>query len=221
MTPYIDGMKSLIRSMILAVALSAPLIFPVYALADPPETAPVTALDAALIATMKAGAAGSGFTARYKALEPVIRHNFDLSVIGQNSVGFLWATLSAAQQQQVSALFEQFTVASYVSQFSGYAGQTFVVLPTEKSLGAKKIIQTQLTSSDGSAPVELDYVVAAEADGWRITDILLNGTISQVAVHASDFSGLVSSGDASQLISALKEKIATLSGGATAPADSQ
>ncbi|MDE8346387.1 MAG: ABC transporter substrate-binding protein, partial [Acidocella sp.] len=164
--------------------------------------------------------AGTGFAARYKALDPVIESDFDLSVIGQNSVGFLWATLPPTQQQEVSALFAQFTVASYVSQFSGYAGQKFVLLPTEKTLGARKIVETQLVSNDDSAPVELDYVVADGAGGWKITDILLNGTISQVAVHASDFSGLVSSGDASQLIAALKSKIATLSGGQAGSAGS-
>ena len=62
-------------------------------------------------------------------------------------------------------------------------------------------------------PVEIDYVTAQGPNGWRITDVLLNGTISQVAVHESDFSALVSPGDASALITALKAKIATLTGG--------
>jgi phospholipid transport system substrate-binding protein len=44
--------------------------------------------------------------------------------------------------------------------------------------------------------------------------VLLNGTISKVAIQASDFSALVTTGDASQLIAALKAKVATLSGGA-------
>jgi phospholipid transport system substrate-binding protein len=143
----------------------------------------------------------------------VVTGSFDLAVITQNSVGFLWATLPAAQQQRLAALFERFTVASYVSQFNAYGGQSFNLLPAEKDLGAKKIIETQLVPSDGSAPTELDYVVTDGAQGWRITDILLNGTISQVAIHASDFSSLVTSGDASQLITALQSKIAALSGG--------
>ena len=59
----------------------------------------------------------------------------------------------------------------------------------------------------------MDYVVANGPNGWQITDVLLNGTISQVAVHSSDFSSLVTSGDASKLISALQSKVAALSGG--------
>ena len=54
----------------------------------------------------------------------------------------------------------------------------------------------------------------AEGDkGWQATDVLLNGTISKVAIQSSDFSSLVSNGDASQLIAALQKKVAALSSG--------
>jgi phospholipid transport system substrate-binding protein len=196
-----------------AALTSMLLLLPIGAFADAPEAAPVAALDDGLLAAMKAGSAGQTFQQRYNALDPVVTATFDLATITQNSVGFLWATLPAAQQQRLDALFEQFTVASYVSQFNSYGGEAFDLLPAEKDLGAKKIIETQLVPADGSAPTELDYVVADGAQGWRIADILLNGTISQVAIHASDFSSLVTSGDASQLIAALQGKIAALSGG--------
>lgn len=205
-------MKNLFRSAGLVLALA----FPLAATAAPPEAAPVSALDAALLATMKAGSAGQSFAARYAALDPVVKQTYNLPLVTQNSVGFSWATLPAAQQKQLMALFEQFTVASYVSQFKG-EGAKFVLLPAEKSLGANKIVETQIVPADGSAPTEIDYVVANGPAGWQITDVLLNGTISQVAVHASDFSALVSGGDAVRLIAALRAKITTLSGGALTP----
>jgi phospholipid transport system substrate-binding protein len=193
------------------VALLAAL--PPAARADTPEDAPVQALDSALIATMKAGSAGQGYAQRYKALDPVVTQSFNMPVVEQNSVGFLWVTIPQAQQSALDAVFEQFTVASYVSQFNGYSGQKINILPAEKSLGNKKIVETQLVPGDGSAPVELDYVVSNGPAGWQITDVLLNGTISQVAIHSSDFSALVTSGDASKLITALKAKVAALSSG--------
>ena len=183
------------------------------AAAATPEAAPVTALDNALIATMKAGSAGQSFATRAAELDPVVRQSFNLPVVEQNSVGFLWSTIPAAQQQELATLFDQFTVDSYVSEFDSYGGQQIHLLSAEKSLGAKKIVETQLVPSDGSQPTELDYVVADGDAGWQINDVLLNGTISQVAIHSSDFSSLVTSGDASQLITALKSKIAALSSG--------
>jgi phospholipid transport system substrate-binding protein len=201
-------MKTMLRTGILALALTVPLT----CMADTPESAPVAALNSALLAAMKAGSAGADFQARYDSLDPVVKQSFNLPVVEQNSVGFLWSTIPAAQQQALSTVFEQFTVASYVSQFGSYHGEQINVLPSEKTLGDKKIVETQIIPTDGSAPTELDYVVANGPAGWQITDVLLNGTISQVAVHSSDFSSLVSTGDASQLISALKSKTAMLFG---------
>jgi phospholipid transport system substrate-binding protein len=203
-------MKQTFRSAILVV-ISA-FGFASAASAVTPEAAPVNALDAGLLATMKAAAAGKSFQERYNTLDPVVQKAFNLPELSKNSVGFLWATLPAVQQQQLTELFEQFTVVSYVSQFNSYSGESFNLQPTEKPLGVKKIIETQLVPTSGD-PIELDYVVQSDPQGWKITDVLLNGTISQVAVHASDFASLVSSGDASPLISALKNKIAVLSNG--------
>ena len=151
---------------------------------------------------------------RYNAIDPVIKSTFNLQVILQNSTGFFWPTLPAAQQQKLLQVFEQFTVASYVSGFNGYSGQSINVLPDERDVGASKVVETQIVSPDGSPPTRLDYVMTDGAAGWQVTDVLLNGTISRVAIQSSDFSSQVTSGDASQLISALQAKVAALSGGA-------
>lgn len=195
-----------------ALLLGAVTMLPGLAFAVPAETAPVTALDDALLAAMKLAQAGTSIPARAAALTPVVQQTYDLQTVTQNSVGFLWATLPAAQQTQLVDLFTQFTAASYASQFSGYGGERFALLAGEKSLGSAKVVETQIVPATGDA-TELDYVVTPGAQGWRITDVLLGGSISQVAVHESDFSALVTSGDASALIAALKSKIATLKGG--------
>ncbi len=197
------------------VFLAAVLLFaPLTALAGTPEAAPIAALNTALVAAMKAGAANASFQSRYEALDPAVKQALNLPAILQNSVGFMWATLPPAQQQELGVIFEQFTVASYVNGFSGYGGQSIVVLPEERDVGSKKVVETQIVSLGGAAPVRLDYVMANGDNGWQATDVLLNGTISKVAVQASDYSALVSSGDASQLLAALQAKVAALSGGA-------
>jgi phospholipid transport system substrate-binding protein len=202
-------MKHVIAVLLAATLMSSP------AWATTPEAAPIVSLDAALIAVMKAGSANASYQSRYDELAPQVEKTLNLSVILQNSVGVLWPTLPADQQQQLESVFEQFTVASYVNGFSSYSGQQIQLLPNERSLGAKKIVETQIVPADGGSPTRLDYVMTDTPDsGWQATDVLLNGTISKVAIQSSDFSSLVSSGDASQLIAALKSKVATLSGGA-------
>jgi phospholipid transport system substrate-binding protein len=202
-------MKRRILIALLAVALGGATA----ARADTPEAAPVTALNSGLLAVMKAGSGGANFATREASLTPVVQQSYDLQTVTQNSVGFLWSTLPAAQQQKLVELIGQFTTASYASQFNSYGGESFSVLPTEKPLGQGYIIQSKLTPGGGGDPVELDYAVHNTSQGWRITDVLLGGTISQVALHESDFASLVSSGDASRLIAALQSKIAALQSG--------
>lgn len=201
------SMKPIFRSAALALA-GGLFMMPSAMAAGSDATTPVAALDNAIILTMKSALAGQKFQVRYDALEPVVVRAYDLPEVTKNSVGFLWSTLPAAQQSELIDLFTQFTVSSYVSEFNSYSGQTLSVIPPVKPLGQKKIVETNLSSDGGG--VELDYVVADTNNVWKIDDVLLNGTISQVAVHASDFASLVKSGDASQLIAALKTKIAAL-----------
>jgi len=66
-------------------------------------------------------------------------------------------------------------------------------------------------------PVRLDYVMRRGPQGWRAVDVLLDGSISRVAVQRSDFRSLITQGDAGALIASLNKKIADLSGG-TLPA---
>lgn len=205
---------SVLRPALCAFLVLAGMTRAIPSRASTPEAAPILALNAALIDAMKAGSANASFTSRYNALDPVVKSAFNLQVILQNSTGFYWATLPAAQQQALLKVFEQFTVASYVNGFNGYGGQQIQVLPDERSVGNTKIVETQIVPTDGSDPTRLDYVMTNGANGWQATDVLLDGTISKVAIQNSDFSSEVTSGDASQLVSALKSKVADLSGGA-------
>jgi phospholipid transport system substrate-binding protein len=59
----------------------------------------------------------------------------------------------------------------------------------------------------------LDYVMRAEDAGWKAVDILLDGSISRVAVQRSDFRSLLRPGDASALIESLQRKVDQLSAG--------
>ena len=205
------GMKlRSLRASVFVLAASLMLTPLAHASASTPGQ-PIESLDNALISLMKSASAKESFEARYQQVAPVIEQSYNLPLVTQNSVGFLWSTLPAAQQKELIDLFTKFTISSYVSQFDGFSGQKLALLPDEKALGEKKIVLTQLTSPDGTS-VQIDYVMGKEGDDWKINDVLLNGTISQVAVHASDFASLVKSGDASKLILALQAKIKTLQG---------
>jgi len=194
-----------------ALALtSAALLIPRFARAaggpDPKDQ--ITRFNAALLGIMKAGK-GTSFTARCDALGPVVDQVFDLAQILKMSVGSYWRGLPKTQQSTLARVFRDFVLASYVSAFDEYNGETARVLPDVRSVGVLQVISSAFTSpGDGSAITA--YVMAETGDLWRVQDILLEGTISRVAMQRSDFQSSLATGDATRLIEKLRSKTVSL-----------
>jgi phospholipid transport system substrate-binding protein len=169
-------------------------------------------LYAGLQAIMRMGA-GASFQQKFNTLAPVIDRVFDLDAILRTSVGLRWASLGEAAQRTLFTVFRTFTIASYVANFGENSGERFEVLPETRSSGPDLIVESRLIPSSGD-PVRLDYVMHSGPTGWRIVDVLLNGSISRVAVQRSDFRALLASGNANALIDSLRQKVVALSGGA-------
>ncbi len=179
--------------------------------ADPEATASIQALDQALLANMRDGQA-TPFTQRYATLGPVIDRTFDLPTILRLSVGPAWGTMPPDQQTALLGVFRKFTVVQYVANFSKNDGTQFQIVPENRSLGADQVVATRVVPTSGD-PTRIDYVMRRTPAGWRAIDVLLNGSISQVAVNRSDWRSSLTSG-AGPLISNLQRKVASLSGGA-------
>jgi phospholipid transport system substrate-binding protein len=171
---------------------------------------PIETFDQALISAMRTG--NAPFAQRYAALLPVVEQVFALDDILARSVGFSWASMPADQKAALGAAFRRYTVSSYLVNFDSYNGQRFEVLGTRPAGDGQTVVRTSLVRSDGST-VELDYVMGQGARGWQVVDVLMNGTISRVAVQRSDFRYLLSRGGTPALTASLQQKVATLSGG--------
>jgi phospholipid transport system substrate-binding protein len=167
-----------------------------------------------LLQIMKEGR-GTPFQQRYQTLAPAVDQAFDLPGILRVSVGAYWNSIPPAQQQTLLTVFRAYTVANYVSNFHSYRGRVIAVSPNTRPVGMEQVVSTTITKPSRD-PLRIDYVLRNESDGWKIVDVLLDGTISRVAVQRSDFASLVSAGDASRLIATLKTKVANLSDGAIA-----
>ena len=111
------------------------------------------------------------------------------------------------------ATFERFTVANYAGRFTGYSGQSFETFREQESKHGTVLVYSRLVSENGDT-VQLNYRLRpTEDDGWRIIDVLLNGTISELALRRSEYSSLIQREGFPALMSALKKRIDTLAKG--------
>jgi phospholipid transport system substrate-binding protein len=172
---------------------------------------PIVELYAALEALMRTGR-GVPFPDRFRTLAPVIDRVYDLTTVLRVSVGLGWPKFDEATRNELMDAFRAFTIASFVANFDKFEGEKFDVLPDTRVVGADQVVQTRIVSETGE-PIRLDYVMQPSDSGWRVTDVLLDGTISRVAVQRSDFRALLSHGSADGLIASLRRKVKNLSGG--------
>ena len=189
----------------------AALTSPVFAQSADPKQA-ITDLYAALHVVMRMPANAS-FQSRFDKLAPVIDRVLDIDTILRSSVGLRWNTLDEASRRTMFTVFRAFTIASYAANFDKDGGEKCESLPQTRASGADQIVNSKLIASNGE-PIRLDYLMRSGAGGWRVVDVLLDGSISRVAVQRSDFRALLASGDSAPLIDSLKRKVAELSGGA-------
>jgi phospholipid transport system substrate-binding protein len=173
-----------------------------------PIAAPIAALNAALRAGMVAGRV-TPFAERAAKLRPAVERAFDLPAILAASVGPRFAPLPDPVKAELLEAFSAFTVATWAGNFDSDGGETFEISPEIRPSGADRVVSTRILPRAGEA-TRLDYVMRQGPAGWRAVDILLNGTISRVAVQRSDFRTLISGGDAGPLLATLRRRAAEL-----------
>jgi phospholipid transport system substrate-binding protein len=196
------------RRALVALALLAPFA----ARAElPASAAPIAALNDGLLAVMHAGKS-TPFASRVQTLLPLVQQAFDLPLILQNSVGLRWPAFSAQQQQDLLDAFTRWTVATWVANFDTYDGETFEISPDLRKVGADQVVQTRIVPKSGDT-TRLDYVMRNTGGAWKAIDILVDGSISRVAVQRSDFRALLKTGDPAPLIAHLRDKGASLAAG--------
>ena len=203
---------AIVRKAPLAAVLAASLTLGAWsgvgmAASDPGAT--VQNLYSNLLATMKSGSilGGSG---RYAQLAPVIRRSFDLPYMARLAFGFGWSNLTPAQQQQVTDSYGRYISAVYADRFDSYHGQKLDVTG-ERQSPYGVIVTSRIIKSNGE-PVEVDYRLRQHGDTWLIGDIYLDGSISEVATHRSEFADILRHQGVDGLVAALDRKAEMLTG---------
>lgn len=178
----------------------------------------VEQLDAAYLDVMKS-AVRLGYAGRFAKLEPVLAKSFDFSAMARLSVGGRWKDLTPEQQAKLSATFGRLSIATYAGRFTGYSGEHFEIVGEEPSAQGTVLVRTRVVIPE-KEPVQLDYRLRSGPDGWRIIDVFMNGTVSELALRRSEYSAVLDREGFDGLIAALDEKIAEFATKPAVPSDS-
>jgi phospholipid transport system substrate-binding protein len=170
--------------------------------------AAVESLHAGLLDIMKR-AQPLGFNGRFEMIRPVVGRTFDLEFMSSKIVGREWKQLSAEEQRIWYEKFQGYLSANYAGNFNGFEGEAFETLGVEDAPRETCVVKTIL-HVPGSQDVVLNYRLREQDGEWRIIDIYLKGTVSELALRRSDFSAILKEKGFPELTAALDRKIADL-----------
>ncbi len=160
-----------------------------------------------LLSTMRDGPT-LGPWGRYERLKPVIGRTFDIPYMAGAVVGPIWANASSAQQQGMTDAFWRYVTATYADRFSNYSGQQLEVTG-ERPRAASVIVESRIVRADGT-PVIIKYLMRQNGEDWRVADVYLEGTISELVVRRSEFSTILQQQGIDGLILSLNRKAEAL-----------
>lgn len=153
-----------------------------------------------LLSTMQKGEK-LGFKGRYDALKATIERSFDLPLMTRFAAGTGWMKADAVQQQKLINAFSDFSISTYASRFQAFDQEEFRIVGEKPAAGGGLIVETQLIPN-GDPAVTLNYLLRQDKQGqWRINDVYLDATISEMATRRSEFAAVIRDDGVEALIS--------------------
>jgi len=201
-------MSSPTRRAALAAFVVAGLFLAAPAFAADTPTSVVEGFNTALLDVMKNGKT-LGFKGRFDKLRPVFEKAFDTPFMARFVSG--GAAVDEARAKALNESLTAYSVAFYARNFKAFDGETF---PID---GAREIPQGTLVSTrivpKADKPTPMNYLLRQSNGSWKIIDVFLDGTISQLATRRTDFAQTLKTSGVDGLIKLLDAKTAEVSKG--------
>ncbi len=173
-----------------------------------PAVPVVESLHASLIEVMKT-AEQLGYGGRSEALVPILGDAFDLEFMAKKSIGRSWKKLEAPEQIRWVETFQRLTCANYAGRFHGHSGQSFETRDVTAGSHDTIMVQTTLLNPAGD-DVNLNYRLIETKTGWRIIDVYLDGTVSELALRRAEYSAVLKRDGFQKLIEGVDRRVAEL-----------
>jgi phospholipid transport system substrate-binding protein len=174
-------------------------------------TAVIERFHASMLAVLRE-AETLGYEGRFRRVAPTVEEAFDLPYMAEKVVGGEWKKLGESERQRWLLTFGQFMKANYAGRFTGYTGQQFDTLGSESGAHGTMVVRTRLRNPSGE-DVDLIYRLRSTTAGWRIIDIFLKGTVSELALRRSEYSAVLERDGFDSLLKVVEARIADLASG--------
>lgn len=159
-----------------------------------------------------------GLEGRREKLEPAIAESYDIPLMAAKVLGRHWRKLSDEDKTRWVTTFGRLTVATFAERFDGWEGEELVVDDAEAGARNTIVVHTRITRPKDEA-VPIHYRLREREGRWRVMDVFLNGTVSELALRRSEYGSVAENEGIGPLIDQLEAKIAAGNAGADVAAE--
>ncbi len=146
------------------------------------------------------------YAGRFSLLEPSLKAIFDLQYMARQAVGRGFLDLSQEDRALWYSLFSDYMVSNYAARFDHYANQQFEIVGEEPGTKDTVLVRTQVIDP-GKETVDLSYRLRGTGDEWKVIDVYLKGSVSELALRRSEYAGVLKREGFTALVTKVRAKI--------------
>jgi phospholipid transport system substrate-binding protein len=150
-----------------------------------------------------------GYEGRYEKLEPALIEAYDFTAMTRVTTGRYWRDFTDDQKKQAVAAFRDLSIATYAARFDGSGSQRFEILGEAAAPAGNLRVNSQVVPSNGEL-VRVDYLLRQDNGKWRVIDIYLKSSVSELAMRRDEFTSILAKAGFEGLIADLRAKVAQL-----------
>ena len=142
-------------------------------------------------------------------VQSVIRNTYNTERMLTLIIGDTWKKSSSKEQIALKKIFEEYIAKNYILRFRGIKNLEFGKLEINQAGKNYRMAKTKLIINSKDE-VPISYLFSQNNNSWKIFDVLIDGSISEIATKKSEFQNFTNQGNLRPLLEALRKKNLTL-----------
>ena len=135
-------------------------------------------------------------------IDDVVKNSYDLEKMGKIIIGVDWKQMDTKTQKEFINVFKRFISVNYFRRFNKINELDFEHQTVTNIKDKFKLARVILTADNEK--FKIDYLLGFKNEKWKIFDVLLDGSISEVATKKSDFKKIIKEEGVSGLVKNLR-----------------
>lgn len=145
----------------------------------------------------------------YNLIKNLVAQTYNVEKMISIIIGKKWNQIKAVKQKEIISVFNEYVIKNYIKRFKKIKQIDFENLSSKEVRKNYYLVKTKLKILE-EEDVKIDYLLIKNNGEWKIFDVLLAGSVSEIATKKSEFNSFISNNNIEGLIQALKSKNSVL-----------